>query len=332
MATVEGADGAASRVSDLSFLTPYWTGREMMECHLESIRRFYPDAPVLISKRGGGHEEMEALRRTYGVEYEIEECSHPDAVLRLFSRCTTEYVCILDHDVVLLDSLDDFVRAIADDHYDLVGFEERVREPAAMIAAGVAPELNGWLRLAPGCTGVNFLVFNLRAFVARWGLRGVRGRHVPGARHYEYDYGIGQRLTRHHYVRPWHTAKYGMGNLLTDGERHVAWHQWYGAHSRRLTGDVLERGEEAGIEMRASFVESAEQRFLADFPDLDLTGLTPAWGPDLDAEADLAAAPAAGVSSALQLVRRVRRWPSYGLRGLAERVAMRLDRWRRLLR
>ena len=29
-------------MSDLSFLTPYWSGSEMMRIHLASLRRFHP--------------------------------------------------------------------------------------------------------------------------------------------------------------------------------------------------------------------------------------------------------------------------------------------------
>ncbi|MDB4912848.1 MAG: hypothetical protein JWM95_492 [Gemmatimonadetes bacterium] len=316
--------------ADISFLTPYWSGREMMTVHLESVRQFYPDAPIIISKRDGGHEEMDAHRVRFGVDYIIEDCSHTDAVLRLFTRCRTEFACVLDHDVVLLSTLDPYVRAIRAGEYDLVGFEERVREPAELREARIAPEFNGWLRLAPGSTGVNFLIFNLRDFLARYGLRGVRGMRRGAGGHFEYDYGIGQRLMRHKYLLPYHTPRYGVGNLLMDGAERVAWHQWYGSHGRRLSGTEHERSDESGVELRAQYVARTEQQFLADYPHLDFSQLDPAWGPELDVAQEIGAISTPGFIA--RTARRIRRWPSYGVSGILDKLRVRLSRWQHLLR
>ena len=52
----------------LSFVTPYWSGAEMMRVHLASIRTFYPDSPILVSKRGDGQAEMEVHRAESSVD------------------------------------------------------------------------------------------------------------------------------------------------------------------------------------------------------------------------------------------------------------------------
>ena len=39
---------------------------------------------------------------------------------------------------------------------------------------------------------------------------------------------------RHHYLQPFHAPRYGLGNLLKDGDAPVAWHQWYGSYRTRL--------------------------------------------------------------------------------------------------
>ena len=116
-------------MSDLSFLTPYWSGSEMMRIHLASLRRFYPAAPILVSKRGGDDGEMEAWRREFGIDYQLEECGYTDAYLRLLQRCKTQYVCVLDHDTVLLSGLEPLLQGLRDRRYDLVGIEERIRLP-----------------------------------------------------------------------------------------------------------------------------------------------------------------------------------------------------------
>src|SRR3954465_11151202 len=86
----------------LSFVTPYWSGRDQMEAHLDSIGRFHPGAPILVSKRGGDREQMEAFRTAHGIEYWLEDCGYTDALLRLLQRCQTEFYSLSDHDAVLL--------------------------------------------------------------------------------------------------------------------------------------------------------------------------------------------------------------------------------------
>lgn len=298
----------------ISFLTPYWSGAEMMRFHLASIRRFHPDAPILVSKREGGALELEAYRREFGIDGWIEECGYTNAYLRLLARCDTRYACIADHDTVLLASLDPLVARLAGGQCDLVGIEERIRVPGG-VAEGW-PEADGWLRFAPGCTAANFLLIDWHAFKARWGLGGVFGSPVAGARHFEFDYGIGQRLARHHYLRPYHSPNYGLGNLLKDGEAPVVWHQWYGSYRTRLR-------ESSDVHAIAA---TGERAFIADYPDLDLADLRPAWGPERDVAAEQRErAAAGGIDAALP---RLRRWGSRHLRVFAARLAASRDRER----
>jgi hypothetical protein len=314
----------------ISFLTPYWSGREMMHIHLESIRRFYPEAPILVSKRGGGREEMEAHRNQFGIRFWLDDCEYMDAYLRLLERCKTDYACILDHDVVLLAGLDGLLEGLAAGRYDLVGVEERIREPEAL--AGTWPQLhaNGWMRFAPGCTAANFLLFHWRSFAARWGLRGVIGERVRGARSYEFDYGIGQKLLRHRYLQPFHTRRYGLGNLLKDGDATIAWHQWFGSYRTRMLAGATHPDRSAMF----ATVEMGERAFLEDYPALELSSLVPAWGPELDIDAERSAvyrehrfAPGEFVARA---VRTLRRWRDYGWRGILARSSAWIGRWWRL--
>lgn len=314
----------------LAFLTPYWSGEAMMRVHLASIRRFYASAPILVSKRGGGREEMERYAAEFGVRHWLEECSYLDAHLRLLDRCPSEFVCILDHDAVLLASLDPLLTGLERGEYDLAGVEERIREaPGAPSRA----KLRGWLRYAPGCVASNFLLFNWRTFEARFGLRGVIGTRMLGMHHFEFDYGIGQRLPRHHYLRPYHTIKYGLGNLLMDGETPLAWHQWYGSFRTRLAG---EEPEAAGsrIDGTAGAAERGERAFLEDYPDLNLSGLTQAWDPDHTAEpppvVETPAGPRGSVERVRRLIQTIRRWSRHGVRWFLHHAWVRLARWWKL--
>jgi hypothetical protein len=294
---------------EISFLTPYWSGAEMMRLHLSSIRQFHPRAPILVSKRGSAgamQDEMPRLHREFDVRYWIEDCGYTDAYLRLLQRCPTRFVCIIDHDAVLLSSIEPLVARVADGEADLVGVEERIRVPDSM-AAGPWP--GGWLRYAPGCAASNFLIFDWKSFSARWGLRGVFGAPIAGAYHFDFDYGIGQRLARHHYLKPFHAQRYGLGNLLKDGDAPVAWHQWYGSFRTRL--------DTPGDQSVHAIAARGEEAFVRDYPNLALDPLSPAWGAGQPAPPSL---PAPG------LARRARRHASYQWRALAARVVVALER------
>lgn len=289
----------------LSFLTPYWSGTAMMRLHLASIRQFHPDAPILISKRGDARE-MEHLQREFGIDYWIDDCGYTDAYLRLLKRCQTPFICIADHDVVLLSSIDALVRRVASGEADLVGVEERIRVPDWLTSTRWP---GGWLRFAPGCTASNFLILDWQSFERRWGLLGIFGTPTSDAHHFDFDYGIGQRLTRHCYLRPYHAAPYGLGNVLKDGEVAIAWHQWYGSFRTRLNAP-----DESTVQ---SIAETGEQAFLRDYPRLDFRDLSPAWGPGC---------PPPPSAEPQGLARRARQRAGYRWRALTAQIAVALER------
>jgi len=276
----------------------------MMRIHLGSIRQFYPEAPILVSKRGDAQEEMESYRLEFGVRSWLEDCSYEGALTRLFERCETEYACVLDHDTILLSSLDPLLDGLRRGHYDVVGIEDRIQVPNHGV----------WLRYAPGYMDASFLMFNWREFKHRWGLHGVGWEEPPGTAHDEFHYGICQKLKRHKYLLPFHTRKYGIGNLVKDGETPILWHQWYGAYRSRSGHDSAWG---SALSERIATVKNGEATFLADYPNLDLADLTPAWGSGLSLSASIA---------------RLRRWRSYGWRRFTTLTLARLrKKWKLLL-
>lgn len=288
---------------DVAFLTPYWSGAAMMRIHLASLRRFHPQAPILISARGAVAAELRQYEREFNIRYWMEDCGYTDAYLRLLQRCPARMACVLDHDTVLLSPIDSLVARIAAGDSDLVGVEERIRLPRRA-ASRAWPGADGWLRFAPGSTASNFLIFDWRAFAARWGLRGVFGRPDPRARHFDFDYGIGQRLPRHHYLRPYHAARYGLGNLLKDGGVP-------NPYRARLNAPSVDQE-------LVAIAQQGEAAFVADYPNLVLDELTAAWGPDCDS--------APSPSTSVARLARIRQEIGYSLRTIAARMVVGFER------
>jgi hypothetical protein len=322
----------------ITFLTPYWSGEQMMRIHLASMRKFHPHAPILISKRGGDEEEMESYRRDFGVRYWIEECDYIEALLRLLERAETDIVCILDHDTVLFHSLDSYAQGVSEDRWGLVGIEERIREPKDFDWQTAGQAHRGWLRFAPGYTDATMLLFDWKRFRDRWGLRGVKGRGRGGTWLHEFHYGICEKLPRHKYLRPHHAGRYGVGNLITDDDgTPVLWHQWYGSWRRRFDGTGPEVPVH-GVQTIADRGRAGEDAFLADYPSLDFSDLQPAWGPEIDIDAERVlfekAFPRRTTLSAMirGTAARMRHWRTAGLRGFAMRGRRWMHLWRLFLR
>jgi hypothetical protein len=302
----------------------------MMQIHLDSIRRFYPSAPILISKKGGGREEMQAYKDQWGVDFWLEDCNYTDALLRLLQRATTELVCIIDHDVVLFSSLDEFLDGITSGTWDLVGVEERIRATANPEWRQAWPDSGGWLRFAPGYADATLLLFDWGKFRRAWGVRGIRGARPRGAWNTEYHYGICSRLRKHHYLLPYHTSKYGLGNVLKHRDKVIAWHQWYGSWRARFPMPPNSCLSPALANAR-ELAHRGEAAFLAEYRQPDFTELVPAWAPGWDIKSECQAADRAYPPPLRRAIDRLYAWSALSPRDMAQRTRVRIARWRELL-
>lgn len=251
----------------ISFLTPYWNGDDMMRIHLTSIRKFFPDAPILISKLNTGLDEneetakLELLKQEFGIQYWIDNAYYVEAMKHLYEKVETDLVCILDHDVVLLDDIHYLVNGIGKE-WDLVGIEEKIHHPWA----------DTWMRFAPGNMDMTFMIFDLKDFVAKYGYEGIAFTgDRTGHKSQEYHYGLCERLPRHKYLLPYHTEKYGLGNLLKDGDKNVVWHQWYGSYQKRNVDNP--RLDRVAMFGGKEYLQKAERAFLSDYPNLDFNNI-----------------------------------------------------------
>lgn len=253
--------------NQITFLTPYLNGEDMMKIHLSSIRKYFPNSPILISKSGGHEDEMLRHKEEFGIQYWMDEKFYVESMNALYTRVETDLVCICDHDFVLLDDISYLIDGVGED-YDIVGIEERIHHPWA----------DTWMRHAPGYMDMTFMIFNLKDFVSKYGYDGIRidkkKEDLPGHTTHEYHYGLCEKLPRHKYLRPYHTEKYGMGNLLKDGDKNIGWHQWYGSYRiRPITAESDRVFHFGGKE----YLRGAEEAFLADYPNIDITNIRSAF-------------------------------------------------------
>ena len=247
---------------DISFLTPFLNGNDMMRIHLSSIRKYFPDSPILIMSMH--NDGMDDFKKEFNIEYWVDPGKwYVDAMKDLYEKCKTDLICISDHDIVLLDDIHYLIDGVGKE-WDLVGIEERIHHPWA----------DTWMRYAPGYMDMTFMIFNLKEFKDKFGIDKIKfDGDDDGHTTHEYHYGICQRLSRHKYLLPYHTEKYGMGNLIKDGDKNILWHQWYGSYRVRPITAESDRVYHFGGK---GYLEKAEAEFLKDYPNLELN-LRPAY-------------------------------------------------------
>jgi hypothetical protein len=113
---------------------------------------------------------------------------------------------------------------------------------------------------------------------------------------------------------------------LKDGDAAVLWHQWYGSYRTRFSN--AHAVPEPRADDAVAYVRRGEEAFLADYPNLDLSDLRPAWGPSWDIRAEQEAAELAYPGVVARSAARLRRWRQDGWYELAARVRAKVDRWR----
>ncbi len=248
----------------LSFLTAYLSGLTLLELHLAAIRKYHPDAEIIIS---AVDDSARKLVEKYRGRYFIDNLEQLPAVAALLSRASHDVIVINDHDTVLFNNVNFLADKLA--KFDVVGIEERLKHPTK----------DRWFRYAPGYTGLSFFMFSrakARIRIPNWPKFFDLEFDNPHNQNNEPHYYICELLTKHYYLRPYSTEKYGLGNLLKDGDKNILWHQWFGSWEKR-GAFISERDREDNPYRNMAELRAAEARFIQDYPQLDFRRAKPAF-------------------------------------------------------
>ncbi len=241
----------------ISFVTPYLSGIKWLELHLSSIRKFHPHDEIIISAPDNSAKE---LVEKYGGRYFANNTGYDQAIEFLFAAATNDSIFLSDSDTVLFANVDYLADKLA--VFDLIGIEERIRQA----------NKDRWFRYAPGYTDLSITLFsraNAKAKNPDWP-KFPPFQPSPNNQNNEDHYKFCELLPKHYYLRPYTTTKYGLGNLLKDGDKNIAWHQWFGSWEKRpkIVSEVDR--DDKPYESMAELV-GAENNFFQDYPLLDFS-------------------------------------------------------------
>ena len=246
----------------ISFITPFLSGKRMLETHLSSIREFHPNDEILISAMDDSGKDISAK---YNAVYSIDNLDYYNAVWSMVDKASNDTLLICDHDTVFFNN----VQYLADklSNYDLISIEERIRNPYT----------NTWERFAPGYADMSFFMVsnsNVKSKVPEWPGYPPFDFNKPDNQNMEPHYGLCDALSKHYYLKPFHIDKYKLGNLIRDGNKEICWHQWFGSYDKRGTFFSDKPGAMTPYDTLQDLIDT-ENLFLDDYPNIEFSEAKP---------------------------------------------------------
>ncbi len=248
----------------ISFVTPHLSGAKWLELHLSAIRKFHPNDEIIISATNNDDRK---IVEKYGGRYFDNNTDYYQAVEFLFGEASNDIIVLSDCDTVLFSNVGYLAQKL--DKFDFIGIEELIRHPIR----------DRWERYAPSYVDFTFFMFSREKFkskIANWPKIPRFGFNNPNIVNTEGHYRLCEIFPKHYYLRPYNTKKYGLGNLIKDGEKQILYHQWYGSWEKRgafmSETNIEENPYQSWAELKA-----AEEKFFNDYPNLDFSGVWPAF-------------------------------------------------------
>ncbi len=242
----------------ISFITPYLSGKRWLEMHLSSIRKFHPDDEIIICATDNSAKE---IVKKYNGRYFNNNEEYYQAVEFMFSKSSNDTIVLSDNDTVLLSN----IKYLADklSKFEIIGVEEKIRNPIQ----------KNWHRYAPGYMDMTFFMFSKAKFKSKikdWPKIPSFEFSKPNLNNTEPHYSLCEIFPKHYYLLPYHITRYGLGNLVKDGNKQILYHQWYGSWEKR--GSFMsEKNPEINPYPTWDELKSAERRFQTDYPNPDFS-------------------------------------------------------------
>ena len=198
---------------DFTFLITYYCQPDFLDICIDSIKKYYPKAKIVISQQIGDNP-INVKHKV--IKHDMHSNVWVDAAIGLAKECKTPIAIYIEHDAFLLRNVDDMLAKIRNNEYDLIGVEECIPFP-------------GLERNAPGFANQNFFIINMKK-MKKIGLEKMRADFTKDLNitNHESGYGISQSLDKKLFL-PVSKSDYGLGTFYGD----VCHHFWYGSFPRR---------------------------------------------------------------------------------------------------
>lgn len=214
-------------MNDITFLVTFYAQPEFLKICLDSIRKYYPTEPIIVSQEESdpviNHPDNNfvAPYNIRRIPHEMKRGGHTwvDVAIGLAKECETDIAVYIEHDAFLLKDLGYIIGKIRDGEYDAIGVEE------------VIPS-SGLNRNSPGMMNQNFFIINMKK-MKEIGLDKMRldvSKIDYTIKNKESGYGISQVLKNKLFL-PVKSSGYACGTFYGD----VVHHFWYGSYRRRNT-------------------------------------------------------------------------------------------------
>ena len=231
--------------SRITFCIAHFNSPDFLEINLQAIRRFYPDAHIIVSDALSAWSEYcaaKAVSVRYGAVMHplVGRYRHTGLLNYMFRKVRTPIAVFFDQDCMLLDRLDDLFQSIKDGRA-LIGPSDNMplTHPNYYLSF---PSANRQLRSAPHFVHASFMIVDVPRVRAWSNNRPFHWHKKWGAHPLERYYGITQlvRLKQADAIQlldSYHTG-YGLGMVYVHAGRPIAYHNWYSGRIFGQQGNI----------------------------------------------------------------------------------------------
>lgn len=249
----------------LTFCIAHFNSPAFLDASLHSIRRFHPEARVIVADASSAWPEFVAARTAcdrHGATLHplVGRHRHTGLLNYMFSRIASPYGVFLDQDCLLLDRLDPLVRVL-EDGKALTGPRDEMWLTNPRLCRA-RPELaNFRFRSRPEFVHASLMTLNVPR-VRSWSRKPFIWRGEWGPHPLERYYGLTELVRRNQAdgvltLDPAHTG-YGLGQVYLFEGRALAYHHWY-------SGQVYGRRDKLDDLFDADWLRAEMDRFLNDY-------------------------------------------------------------------
>jgi hypothetical protein len=251
--------------TSISFCIAHFNSPEFLDAALHAIRRFHPDARVIVADASSEWREYLAAKsvcQRHRAELHPLATRHRHTGLLnyMFRQIRSRVAVFLDQDCVLLDSLDPLIQQVVSGKV-LAGPRDEFHATHPNLCARY-PQMTGRaFRTRPEFVHASLMVMDVPR-VRQWSARPFIWRTEWGAHLLERYYGVTQLVRQNQpdgvlSLDSEHTG-YGLGQVYIFNGSPIAYHQWF-------SGQVYGKTDKMEGALDADWLRDEMKRFLRDY-------------------------------------------------------------------